>query len=179
VYPDQEPKPAETQAGRNAPSDGYVRLLVRAEGATLSVVGAKDVDGPLVTSDQVGSGLVYEVTSGGRRIALEWLPDRGAERSFTNNDRPEASLGHRSASLASFEFVVRIPRSEFAADALPKVEIALHRLASPPEGPLTADPLPSQLGAAVTEVARLPGIALDALEPATQADLTRILRPPG
>jgi hypothetical protein len=171
---DQEPKPG-VQARQKGDQAGYIRLRIRAEGTSLSVVGAKEVEGPLVTSDQVGSGLVYEVTSGGRPLAHEWLPDADAQRSFTNIDRPEAEQGHHFAPPSFFEFTVRIPRDELTEKTLPSLEIVLHRLDSPLEGPLTAAPVTKQHGTAVT-VARLHGIALESLEPSVRAELARILR---
>lgn len=171
---DQEPMLG-VQARRKGDQEGYVRLSIRAEGNSLSVVGAKEVEGPLVTSDRVGSGLVYEVTSGGRALAHEWLPDADAQRSFTNIDRPEAKQGHHLSPPSFFEFTVRIPRAELSEKTLPSLEIVLHRLDSPLEGRVTVAQLTKQHGAAVT-VARLHGIVLEGLEPAVRAEFAKILR---
>jgi hypothetical protein len=174
AYPDQQEKAPQTPDASKSPPDSYVRLRLGATGTTIAVLGATEVAGPLVTPDRVGAGLVYEITSGERRIGLGWLPNGATQRSFTNIDRPEAELGHHIVELESFEFTARIPRADLTAEMLPSVEIVLYRLAVPPEAPLTATPLSQQTATAATATARLTGIALENLDPAARADLTRI-----
>jgi hypothetical protein len=176
AFPDQQ-KPAGVVQQKPA-AEGYVRLRVRYENGVLRVLNAKQVEGPLVQSAQVGSGVVYEVTSNGRRVSLEWLPDTGVSRAFANIDRPEAYLGHEGTVLGAFEFIARVPLAELAPQALPKVQIALHRVVTPPETPLSAEPLATQLGAAVVEMARLPSLDIATLEPGARADLSQILKLP-
>lgn len=176
AFPDQQ-KPAVT-AQQKAAAEGYARLRVRFHNGALTVLSAKQVEGPLILPTTVGSGYVYEVTLGGGRVALEWLPDTGVSRAFTNIDRPEAHLGHEATELPSFEFTARIPLVALSPDTLPKMQIALHRVAAPPEGPLTAEPLSKQLGPAVTEIARIPGLELAKLETPAREDLSRILKLP-
>ncbi len=171
-HPDQERRPLkpETQA-----TEGYVRLTVRAEAESLTVVGAGEVEGPLVTSDVIGAGLVYEVTADGKRIGIEWLPDAASSRSFVNIDRPEAALGHHFTTPESFQFTVRVPRAALHATDLAHLDVALHRLTEPPAQPLGPEPLRAQLGESVSEVAALHGIALEGLEPPVRTELERIL----
>jgi hypothetical protein len=175
AFPDQQ-KPI-LQAQQNALPEGYVRFQVRVDGSELSVLSARLVDGPLVRPGTVGAGHVYEVTSAGSPVALEWLPDAGVSRAFANIDRPEAHLGHEARELTSFEFTVRVPLENLNRDALPDMQIALYRIASAPEQPLTSEPLADQVREAV-QIARLPTLDLARLESPVRDDLSRILGPP-
>jgi hypothetical protein len=172
AFPEQQ-KPATRPQGQA--DEGYVRLRVRYDRGVLTPVHAKKVEGPLVQSALIDSGHVYEVTSEGRRVALEWLPDAGISRAFANIDQPEAHLGHEGTRLESFEFIVRIPLGELTSEVLPKVQIGLHYVTRPPEAPLTPEPLATQLGSAVSEVARLSSLDIARLEPQVQVQLSQIL----
>lgn len=173
AHPDQERRQVEPEAQA---TEGYVRLTVRAEAESLTVVGAGEVDGPLVTSDVIGAGLVYEVTAAGKRVGIEWLPDAVGARSFVNIDRPEAALGHHFTTPASFQFTVRVPRAALHETDLAHLEVTLHRLTEPPAQPLGPEPLRAQLGESASEVAALRGIALEGLEPPVRTQLERILQ---
>jgi hypothetical protein len=175
AFPDQQ-KPM-VQVQQTAVPEGYVRFLVRVDGAELSVLSAKLVDGPLIRPGTVGAGYVYEVTSAGSRVALEWLPDAGVSRAFANIDRPEAHLGHDAKELASFEFAVRVPIENLTREALPDMQIALHRIPTAPEEPLTSELLADQIRDAV-QIARLPTFDLARLEGPVRDQLSRILGPP-
>jgi hypothetical protein len=165
------------QAQQNAESEGYVRFLVRVDGAVLSVLSATLVDSPLVLPVTIGPGYVYEVTASGSHIAREWLPDAGVSRAFANIDTPEAHLGHEARNLTSFEFTVRVPLQHLSREVLPSTQIALYRIAEAPEQPLTSELLAEQIQDA-DQIARLPTLDVARLESPVRDDLTRILGPP-
>jgi hypothetical protein len=173
AHPDQVKAagPVETQPE----GQGYVRLHVRYENGALTILDAKEVDGPLIVPDTLGSGFAYEVTVDNRRIGLGNLPDANMQRSFTNIDRPEAALGHGITPLKTFDFSVRIARQEVQPAALPNIRIALHNLTEAPSGPLGPSPLRAQLGNVAGEVASLQGIDVERLTQPAQTVLRRIL----
>jgi hypothetical protein len=144
------------------------------DGAELSVLSAKLVDGSLVRPVTVGAGYVYEVTLAGSHVAVEWLPDMGVSRAFANIDRPEAHLGHEARELTSFEFTVRVPLENLNREALPDMQIALYRIATAPEQSLTSELLANQIRDAV-QIARLPTLDLARLESPVRDQLSRIL----
>jgi hypothetical protein len=172
AHPDQVKAPAAPPAGQ---PETYVRLQVQYDNGKLTVNDAKEVEGPLLIPDSVGSGLVYEVTLDGRRIGLGQLPDANRQRAFTNIDRPEWALGHGQREFSTFDFQVRVPSTELTSRTLPNIQIALHRLGEPPAGPVGPTPLPTQLGSAAVELATLHGVAVDQLNPAAQKTLSSIL----
>jgi hypothetical protein len=174
-FPDQQ-KPM-VQAQQNTESEGYVRFLVRVDGAELSVLSARLVDSPLVLPVTIGPGYVYEVTASERHIAREWLPDAGVSRAFANIDTPEAHLGHEARNLTSFEFTVRVPLEHLSREVLPSMQIALYRIAKEPEQPLTSELLAEQIRDA-DQIARLPTLDVARLEGPVRDDLSRILGPP-
>jgi len=161
--------------GAMASGVSYVRLRLHNEAGTLSIVGAKEVPGPLAVPDYVGTGLVYEVLSENRRIGLGSLPDPNVQRAFTNFDQPEAALGHNETVLDSYDFDVRVPRSELSAETLLKIAIQLHEIETAPPTPLGGQPLRAQLGDAARPLATLQGIRLHELAADAQAELTNII----
>lgn len=175
AFPDQQ-KPM-VQAQQKAEFEGYIRFLVRVDGAELSILNARLVDGPLVLPVTIAPGYVYEVTSSGSHIAREWLPDIGVSRAFANIDTPEAHLDHEARKLTSFEFTVRIPLESLSREALPNTQIALYRIATAPEQSLTSELLANQIEDAV-QIARLPSLDLARLEGPARHDLSRIFGPP-
>ena len=153
----------------------YIRLRMHFESGALSVVGAREVPGPLTVPDYVSSGLAYEVLADNRRIGLGSLPDANQQRAFTNADREEAALGHNTTILQSYDFDVRIPRSELSVDALQSVQIHLHQINQAPSQPLGSGRLRAQMPEAVETVATLAGINLGQLQPAARTELAQIL----
>jgi hypothetical protein len=177
-------EPGEGRRGEQRASGGqamaesgvsYVRLRLHNEGGTLSIVGAKEVPGPLTVPDYVGTGLIYEVLAENRRIGLGSLPDPNVRRAFTNFDQKEAALGHNETVLDSYDFDVRVPKSELSAAALPRIAIQLHQVGTAPPAPLGRQALREQLGDAARPVAALEGINLDDLEPDVRAELATIV----
>ena len=69
----------------------YVRLRLHNDGGTLSVVGAKEVSGPLTIPDYVSTGLIYEVLVENRRIGLGSLPGPNVRRAAHNQGNPDAA----------------------------------------------------------------------------------------
>ena len=153
----------------------YVRLRLHNDGGTLSVVGAKEVSGPLTIPDYVSTGLIYEVLVENRRTGLGSLPAPNVRRAFTNFDQREAAFGHNETVLESYDFDVRVPKSELSADTLPRIAIQLHQVDAAPPTPLGRQALRAQLGDAATPVATLTGINLDEIEPDARAELANIV----
>ena len=86
-YPDQQPpKPprgTKNGSGRSKKArEGYVRIRVLVQDGTLSVAGAKFVEGPLVETDAVHPGLVCEMMLGSRRLAPVGFPMRACGGPF-------------------------------------------------------------------------------------------------
>jgi hypothetical protein len=168
----QEPKPS------SAPptlTGGYVRLQVRSENGNLSIVGAKQVPGPLAMPSGVIHGYVYEVLLDEQQIALGSVPDAGVMRSFANRDVPGPQGKHHFATVPSFEFAVRIPAGHLVTANLPKLNIVLHKVEQAPDRFTSLAPLARQPGVKLQEVARLPGIRLDQLPVAVRPELERIV----
>jgi hypothetical protein len=153
----------------------YVRLRLHFEGGHLSIVGAREVPGPLSVPDYIGTGLAYEVVAEGRRIGLGSLPDANSRRAFTNIDQKEAALGHNPTEVDSYDFDVRVSRSELSPERIPQTQIHLHQIAAAPSVPLGPEPLRAQLPDVVNTIASLSTIDLAHMEPTARADLARIL----
>lgn len=104
--------------------DGYLRLVVRLEAGSLSVIGARIVDGLLLQPPPTGE-MHYVAAIGERQVGAGGLPDLLEERGFAPEDDPTA--GHGIAPSDGNEFVVRIPRQDITADELAELEIRLLR----------------------------------------------------
>jgi len=153
----------------------YVRLRVHYDKGKLTIVGAREVAGPLTVPGHLSSGLTYEVLAEERRIGLGSLPDANAGRAFTNIDQEDAALGHNPRAFDSYDFDVRVPKSELAAEKLPSIHLHLHDIDPAAAGPLAPAPIRAQLGDAVKTLASLPGINVKELESTAQVELSRIL----
>lgn len=153
----------------------YVRLRLHNEAGKLSIVGAKEVPGPLTVPDYVGTGLVYEVLADNRRIGLGSLPDPNGQRAFTNFDQPEAALGHNPTALKSYDFDVRVPSTELSAETLTNTSIQLHEVGAAPSERLAPQALAVQLGDAVRTLATLDSIKLNDMESSARGELASIL----
>lgn len=86
----------------------YVRLLLHFENGELRITDADVVDGPLVMSDAVVSGLAHEVRVDGRRVAFAVLPDANVNRSFAE----PGSREHHVYERETYDFVARVPRDQ-------------------------------------------------------------------
>jgi hypothetical protein len=88
--------------------DGYIRMLVRMEDDRLSIVDAREVEGPLVQPEALAPGLVHEVVVGGTRVAFGSTPGVAESRSFSESG-VEGPDEHHIADPGIVEFPVRVP----------------------------------------------------------------------
>lgn len=168
----QEPKVSATQLGS---AGGYVRLQVLNDHGKLSIVGAKQVPGPLAMPSAVTHGYVYEVLVDGRQVALGSLPDVGVMRAFANRDVEGPQGKHHFATVPTFEFAVRIPAGQVFTANLPKMNIVLLNVQEAPDRLTTLAPLARQPGVKAEEVGRLAGIHVEQLAPNVRPELERIV----
>jgi hypothetical protein len=160
-----------------AQKESYLRLTVRADNGTLTVLAVREVEGPLDVPDTLTSGLAYEVTIAGQRVSMGSLPDVGISRSFANRDVPSPEGKHGFQQVSTFDFNVRIPRRDLTPTALPHLRISLYRLRQAPKHPVGRETLRDQLsGEELSEVGRLDGLPPDRVADAARAELERLLR---
>jgi hypothetical protein len=167
-------RPKESQ-NMPTPVDGYVRLEVHFENGRLSVIGAKDVPGPLAIPTAVIQGHVYEVLIGDQQIAVGSLPDVGIRRAFANRDVPDPENKHRFIQTPAFDFFVRIPRARVTTETLPKMDIILHNVREAPDRLASAVPMEKQTDVEVVEVARLSGVKLESMPVEVRSQLEGII----
>jgi hypothetical protein len=171
-YPDQQRRPSAMQ-----PTESYVRLQVHAEDGKLTVTDVKEVPGPLVLPDTVAAGLAYEARIDDTRVGLESIPDANIIRSFPNPGVP-GQEGHKFFRVPSFDFYVRVPRSEITPQLLSRLTIALYQVHQQPNAPIGPQQLLAHPALELTEIARLHGIAPEQLSQPARAGLERVLRSP-
>jgi hypothetical protein len=149
--------------GRSISGEGYVRLRVRYDRGELSIVGAQEVDGPLVQPRRLREGFVYEVRHGSRRISAETIPDLGVQRSFPppEGEETEEIQGHHITELETCEFNVRIPANEFSRRSLRYLRIVLCETVETPEvRRMDARPLDAQFERVLRSIGQLKGIRM-------------------
>ncbi len=170
-------KPQEAKPGLAPPSpgEGYVRMELHFENGRLSVVGVKQVPGPLTMPSAVIHGYAYEVLLDGQQIALGSLPDVGVRRAFANRDVPGPEGKHHFFYVPTFDFFVRVPQGHVSTATLPKLNIVLHKVEAAPDRFTTLSPLAQQPGVKTVEAGRLAGIKLEQLSPAVRPHLEQIL----
>jgi hypothetical protein len=162
--PGGELPPQQAATTRAAPSETYIRLRVRVDQGHMTVVDSREVEGPLAEPTMLHGSYAYEVTLGPRRIHAESIPDLGVSRSFPNPQGPPEQQGHHITEHASYEFNVRIPRTELSAATLSEAEIVLYRVKEPGQTPpLAVGSLSANLDRELREVARLRGIPSEVL----------------
>lgn len=150
-------------------ADGYLRLRVRVTEGRMRIVGAQTVDGPLALSPSFVGQHAYEVMLDGRPIALEGLPDLGVSRSYPRPDQHE----HHITARPTYEFNVRVPRSQLPADALGRLHVTLFRF--PDASPKTAmGSMTRQFGQQATVVAVIEGVREEHLEAPALEQLKRL-----
>ena len=172
---DQEERGKE---GVTVTAEKSVRLRLRVDQGEVSVIGARTVPGPTPAPEQLHYGLAFEVTHGGRQLAVGSVPDVGEMRSFPPPKPEPGQEGHYVAPLDSFEVEVRVPQKEFTAAVLPRLQVTLLRMkAEPPQRPISAAPLAEQFRDELRPVAELKGIRLNALPTGVRGELTRALAP--
>ncbi len=177
VPPTHSLGPQRAKEGMDMParSDGYVRLEVHFENGRLSVIGAKDVPGPLTIPTAVIQGHVYEVLIGDQQIALGSIPDVGVRRAFANRDVPGPEGKHRFVQVFAFDFFVRVPKAHVTAENLPKMDIILHNVREVPDRLAPDLAMRAQPSAAVEEAARLSGVRLETMPDVVRSQLEGII----
>jgi hypothetical protein len=158
------------------PSDGYMRMEIHSENGQLSIVGAQSVDGPLAQPEKITTGLVYEATVDNQQVALGSLPDANISRAFANSDVPDYHGKHRVTLRTSYNFFVRIPKSQLTAVTMPKLNIVLHNVTSAPDLVKPGILLSQQTGILHQEVGRISGINLASLPVEIKPLLQNLLR---
>lgn len=147
----------------------YLRLRMRVTGDRLNVVDVQQVPGPLVLSGSVAGEYAYEVQLDAKPLAAEGILDVGVSRSFPRPGTNEHFITQRS----SFEFNVRLPRTEVPDASVPRLSIVVYRFAdtSPKmiQGRISAQP-----GLQAHPVAQLQGIQVEALEPALREKFQKV-----
>lgn len=170
-------KPQEAKPGVTAvsPGEGYVRMEVHVENGKLSLVGVKQVPGPLTVPSAVIRGYAYEVLVDNQQISLGSLPDVGVQRAFANRDVPDPEGKHHFVKVPTFDFFVRIPQGHISTATLPKLNIVLHKVEDAPDRLTSLSPLAQQPGVKTVEEGRLAGIKLEELSPSVRPQLEHIL----
>lgn len=167
-------KPKEGQVGP-APSDGYVRVEFHVENGQLSVIGVREVPGPLAIPSAVIHGLVYEVLIGDQQIALGSLPDVGLRRAFANRDVPGPEGKHRFVQVPSFDFFARIPKVYVSRENLPRMTVVLHNVRQAPHRVAPGTALQKQSDIETIEIARLSGVRPEQLPAVVRPLFEKIL----
>jgi hypothetical protein len=157
-------------------SDGYIRLELHVENGRLSIIGMKQVPGPLALPSAVARGYAYEVLVDEQQVALGSVPDVGVRRAFANRDVPGPQGKHYIVNVPTFDFSARIPKGYVTTMNLPKLNIVVHRVREAPDRFTTLAPLQRQSGVETEEVGRLAGIKLEELAPAVRPQLEEILK---
>jgi hypothetical protein len=166
--------PKEAKAAPAA-EEAYVRLELQFANGRLSIIGLKEVPGPLAAPSAVIQGHVYEVLIGDQQIALGSIPDVGVRRAFANRDVPDPQGKHRFIHETSFEFFARIPKVHATTENLPKMTVVLHNVREAPDRLVPATAVQQQPGVDAVEVARLSGIILAQVPAAVRVQLERIV----
>jgi hypothetical protein len=168
----QEPK---VIGESSAAGDGYVRLDVHVENGKLSLVGIKQVPGPLALPSTLIRGYAYEILLDAQQVALGSVPDVGVQRAFANRDVPDPQGKHFFIKVPTFDFAARIPRGYLVSANLPKLTVVLHNVEDAPDRFTTLAPLQQQTGVKTTEIGRMAGVSLENLPAAVRPALERIV----
>jgi hypothetical protein len=168
-------KPRSDQDGTSA-SEGYLRVEMRFANGQLSVIGVGEVPGPLTMPSAVINGFAYEVLLGDQQIALGSLPDVGLRRAFANRDVPGPEGKHRFIPDPTFDFFVRIPKTQITEANLPNLTILLHNVRNAPDRLVPGTALQEQPGVETADVARLRGLSLERLPAAARPQFEKIMR---
>jgi hypothetical protein len=126
-------------------------------------------------SSAVIRGYAYEVLLDEQQIALGSVPDVGIRRAFANRDVEGPQGKHYFIKVPTFDFFVRISKSDVSSAALPKLNIVLHKVEDAPDRITSLEALQKQPGVKAVEVGRLAGIKLEDLPPAVRPHLEQIL----
>jgi hypothetical protein len=175
AYGEQEP--AKKRAARAGES--YLRLRVRVESGTISVVDARQVEGPLTQPSTIHGNYVAELLHNDEPVAVEAIPDLGERRPYFDPARALVEGGpHGSWEIPTAEFALRIPSDAISSKSLAKADIALYQVKDSSR-PLRTRPdasLQEDYHSEVRQVARLNGVDLSNLTKAAQAAVKRVLK---
>jgi|GEM_PF-2805935 len=169
----QEPKAGQVGVGS---ADGYIRMEVHVEDGRLSVIGVKQVAGPLGMPSAVTRGYAYEVLLDGQQVALGSVPDVGVRRAFANSDVQGPQGKHYFINVPAFDFYARVPKGYFLTANLPKLNIVLHQVQDAPDRLTSLSPLETQPGVKTVEAGRLAGIQLAQVSATVRPQFEQILR---
>jgi hypothetical protein len=117
-------------------TDGYVRMQVRVQNGRLTVLDAREVDGPLVQPERLTSGLVHEVLVNGQSVSVASHPDANVSRSF--EEPGQAPGGHHMYVRDSVELTVRVPSAALRGVDPASVTINVHDVQEHPSAALTS-----------------------------------------
>ena len=160
--PDQGDQQPRRVRGKSA--ERYVRLHVRVDDGTFSIVDSHIVEGPLAQSATFEGGYAYEVTDGDRLLHAGSIPDLGVVRSFAHPNGTLEQMRHHIYSLSTYEFNARVPVDALKRASLSKTAVVLYRVKERPSSraalgpPLLAAPLGEQRERAMREVGRVVGL---------------------
>ena len=169
---EQEELPKARSVGKG---EGYVRLCLRVKGNKISLVGARTVEGPLVTPKKIHSGLIYEANYDQKRIGFGWIADAGERRSFPHPKPKPGQEGHHVTDLSSFEFNARISKEDFVKANLPDVEVSVYRVKEEPQdASVSPERFDVQFSRELREVAHLKGINLNKLNDDDKKELQKL-----
>jgi hypothetical protein len=124
--PMERPDPNDRHEGRS------LRLTLRVEGESITVVRAMEVDAPPSALQPVRGSTFLEVRAGDRVLALERLVDPGVAVGIPDRRDTKEFRGHREIELPSYEVAIRVPleamesTSEGPGDG-PPIEVAIYR----------------------------------------------------
>jgi hypothetical protein len=170
-------EPARKRAARAGES--YLRLRVRVEGGDMSVVDARQVEGPLTQPSTVHGNYVAELLYNGEPVAVEAIPDLGERRSYFDPGRAVTEGGsHGSWEIPTAEFALRLPSDAMSSRSLSRADIVLYQVkdSSQPLRTRADASLRDDYQSELREVARLQGVELSSLSKAAQASVRRVLK---
>jgi hypothetical protein len=124
------PLPMERTDVSDRPENRSLRLSLRVEGESISVVNAIEVDAPARELQPVRGTSFLEVRVGDRVLALEPLVDPGIAIGIPDSRDKEEFRGHREIQQPAYEVAVRVPldalESAGEADRRGAIEISVY-----------------------------------------------------
>ena len=132
--------PTPEKAMPDASAESYIRMVVRVEGDSLTVVDARQIAGPLVQPETVTHGVAHEVLVKGRRVAVGSSPDADISRSFSEIG-PEGPREHHIRQRDTYELAIRVPATDLRGMNPSDVAINVLRVHEHPREALDDAPL--------------------------------------
>jgi hypothetical protein len=165
-------KPRRTRAADKSGGGGvqYIRLRIRVENDSLTVVDSHLVDGPLGQATGFPGTNAYEVTLDNRLLHAGALPDLGMKRSLPNPAGPPEQRGHYFVEMPVYEFMARLPAAEVTPETIKRITVRLYRVKEQAQTRrLGPDPLSSQFAREMRRVAELEGLPESTLPEAIES----------